>query len=243
MAVTYRDLCLEALQELQMYQAGDIAPPEDLEFAQKKLVRLLDNWNADRRAVYAEVFETFTLTPSLSPHTIGPTGTWVTAQRPETIDGMNLVLTGSITAPIALQDYQWWLANANQTLTSAIPTDCYYEPAWPNGKLYFWPVPTTVYGVQIVRRVVLDSAFAIGGTFTLPPGYRDAITLTLAEDLVSSFGVAAQPSPALPTKAREARQRVFGANTIVPRIRTADDGVPDGTGGNLTTFDYRSRTF
>lgn len=248
MAITYRNICFDALGELQMYQAGDVPAPEDLDFTQQKLVRLLDNWNADDRAVYAEVFDTFTLVPSLSPHTIGPSGaTWTLSQRPESIEGMSLILPATpnnVNIPIIVRDYQWWMAQSVQALTTNYPTDCYYETDWPNGKLFFWPIPQAAYDVQLTRRTVLDSAFSISASFSLPPGYRDAITLTLAEDLVSSFGAAARPAPLLPQKAREARARVFGANAMVPRIATADYGMPTGAeSATMTTFNYYSRTW
>ena len=36
------------------------------------------------------------------------------------------------------------------TLTGTIPTDLYYEPDWPNGSCFLWPVPTIAWE-QAVR--------------------------------------------------------------------------------------------
>lgn len=246
--MTYKDICFAALKEIAVYQAGDVPAQEDLTDVLGKLQRLIDNWNADDRAIYAQAFPEYTLVPNLSPHTIGPsTATWSATQRPEKIDGCNLILNTSPNnqnIPIRVNDWQWWLSQPVPSLTTAYPTDVYYQPDWPNGKLFFWPVPTTAYDVQLAIRLVLDSAFNASTTFTLPPGYQDAITLTLAEDCISMFGAAARPAPTLPFKAKEARQRVFGANAVVPRIRTAQSGVPTGQeSGTRTSFNYHSRTW
>lgn len=246
--MTYKDLAFDALKEVGIYQAGDVPSPEDLTDALSMLVRIIDNCNADDRAVYAEVFTSYTLVPSLSPHTIGPSAaTWSATQRPEKIDGANLILPATptnVNVPIRVVDWQWWLAQPVQGLTTTYPTDVYYEPAWPNGNLYFWPVPTAAYDVQLALRTVLNSAFSPTTTFTLPPGYRDFFTTETAMALLSQYGAAARPAPNLAQRNREGRQRVFGANGVVPRIRTAQSGVPTGQeAGTRTTFNYYSRTW
>ena len=193
MSVTASNICSDALLELNIIQAGDTASADDLAFVLGKLNRLLDNWNADTRAVYANQFLTFTLTGSLSPHTIGvaansPTFV-VTGNRPEVIEGANVMITSggnSVAIPITIRDDQWWLDQRVKTQTSTIPTDLYYEPAWPNGSLYFWPVPTVGNSVELECRRVL-SQLALTDAFSLPPGYRDAITKSLAEEIAVPY--------------------------------------------------------
>jgi len=85
--------------------------------------RLLNIWNAERRAVYATSFLSFTISPPVDPAdpiTIGPTGDWVTDIRPVSIDGANLVLTSStppVQLPIKIRDNQWWLRQSVPELT------------------------------------------------------------------------------------------------------------------------------
>lgn len=236
MALTWLTIVTDALRELRVLNASDPASGEDADFALSKAKRLLDNWNAERRAVYANVFSSFTLTPSLSPHLIGPTGTWVVAQRPVSIEGASLVLT-NIGQPITRREASWWRDQALKTLTSALPTDLYYEPAWPNGKLWFWPIPTTAYPVELeIRQLLASAALKLTDDFSLPPGYQDAITLTLAEDLAGPFK--AEVGQVTVTKAREARERIFDTNDETPRLVTHDAGMPGGSGSSW--FDYRT---
>src|SRR5712671_3715334 len=88
---TGRDLVQSALIKLNVVAAGDVMAPDDAALGIDVLRQIFDDWNAEREAVYADQFNTYVLTPGLSPHTIGPTGTWVIAQRPESIEAASLV--------------------------------------------------------------------------------------------------------------------------------------------------------
>jgi hypothetical protein len=195
---------------------------------------LLDQMNATRHMVFADVFSTFTLTPGLNPHTIGPTGTWVTAQRPVSIEGASLELSAGIFIPIALKDAAWWDAVVLPGLTSAVQMALFYNPTWPNGELWFWPVPSTALAVVLMTRVVLAQV-TLATTFTLPPGYQKAITLTLAEDCAASFGT--QPKPSTVALARQARAAIFNNNDPPCPLVTRDAGLPGGGGG---VYNYRT---
>ena len=236
--VTGLDVVTDALREIAVVDPIDPIPPEHAAFALGKLNRLLDNWNADGSAVYGETFTTFTLTPSLNPHTIGPTGTWVTTQRPVRLDDgdLSLALSGSPVSysRIVVMDEQAYTGLSMPALTSASPTRAYYVPAWPNGQLYLYPVPSSAASVRVRVRGVLG-ALTLVSTFTMPPGYRDAVTLTLAESLGPAFG--APVSPDTKDAAQRARGRAFANNDRPRRLRTMDAGMPGGYGSG---FDFRT---
>jgi hypothetical protein len=231
--VTILELVSDALMEIGVLSAVDAPTGEDATLALLRLNKLFDNLNAERRMVYADTFSTFTLTPSLNPHTIGASGgTWTVTSRPESIESANLIIS-DIRHPLAIRDAQWWSGISVPEHESDIPTELYYEKAWPLGQVWLYPVPSAAYEIEFVTRVVLASV-ALADDFTMPPGYQDAVTLTLAEDLVAPFRV---PMPQnLPMKAVKARGRVWTANAVIPRLRTADDGL----GGGRSTWDYRT---
>lgn len=239
-----QDILTDAYTEIRVGRAGDVMSPEDAAFLLARLNDLLDAWNVDGSPVWATRFDTFTLTPSLQPHTIGPTGTFTLPIRPVRLLGANLVLdtsTPAVYTTITIRDAQWWLAQQVPGLATAVPTDVYYSPDWTqdatpdNGSLYFWPVPTTAYQVQLQTWVTLGQVLATD-TLLLPPGYRSALKYSLAEDVASSFG---QPvASALQIKATKARARIFNANVEVPQIATADWGVPDGTSINRGSYSF-----
>lgn len=232
--MTGRDLVTDAFYEVNILGAGEVLTPEDLAFGLGKLNRILDSWNAKHEAAYCDVFSTFTLTPALSPHTIGPAGTFVVTQRPVSIEGISLIVSGTKT-PIWIRDQAWYRSLSVPTLTGATPTDCFYEKDWPAGKLFFYPVPTAASQVELQIRTLL-TAFTENTVFALPPGYQDALTLTLAESLSSGYPGAVVTGK-LSLDATAARALIFGNNTTIPRLMTRDAGMPSRAG---QTFDYRT---
>jgi len=240
--VTVRDLITETFQDLTVLAASESMDAGMAANGLSKLLRVLDDLNAERAGVYANRFQTYTLTPALQPHTIGVTGnspTWtVTTARPVSIDGANLVLTDvtpNVYRPLNLRSAEWWRGLPIPTLSTSIPTDLYYNPEWPNGQLYFWPVPDTAWGMQLWMRIVLADV-GLDDTFTMPQGYRSAITLTLGEYLAPTYPSAIPQAEA----AAKARARIFANNDETPALTTQDSGMPRQSTKNRTTFNYRT---
>ncbi len=237
---TIRNLCSDALAEIGVVSEGAAMTPDQGDFMRRRLQRIVNKWNAQRCTVYATVFAQFTLTPNLSPHTIGPTGaTWTVTHRPVSIEGISLGINTStpiVFLPLNVRDADWWQAQTVPTLTSDVPTDFFYNPTWPNGSIYFWPVPTAAYPVQLQIRTLLDDTFTLDDTFDLPPGYQDALTLTLAEGAARPFGQALPDS--LVRDAAMARAVIFANNDITPHLTTRDSGMEGPTGGNRPSFNW-----
>lgn len=236
MSVTGQTIVTDAFQEIGVAGATLEVSAEDLVFGLSKLNRLFDGWTADGQAIYANKLATYTLTPSLNPHTLGPTGaTWTVSIRPDALIAAHLITSG-VRMPIRLHDAAWWASVTVPAQTSANPCDGYYAPSWPNGQLYLAPVPSAAYSVELLTRVTL-AQLALTDTFTLPPGYRDAITLTLAESLCGPLRV--EIPQLLPRDAQKARARVFDANTPTPALATADFGL----GARGSTWDFTTGTY
>lgn len=243
MAITAQTICRDALIELGAVGMTDAIPPDDAVYVLSKLGRIIDNFNAEEEAVYNVAFLSFTLIPSNGAPTLGPTGDWSVSQRPNRILGANVVLNNvdpQVRAPVNIRDDQWWLNNPVRGINSTFPTDLYYSPDWPNGTVNLWPVPSVSYGFEIEVPIVL-AGFTLASSFSMPPGYQDAITLTLAEDLQGPYGLPMPPT--LPEKAKEARARIFANNYTMPRLQTRDSGIPVARSTNQTTYNYRSGLF
>jgi hypothetical protein len=246
--ITARDVCEDALFELNILAAGEVMGADDATFVLRQLNTLLDELNAERAAVWADVYLTFQVPAPVTPYvapTIGPTGTFVVAQRPESLEGAG-VLTGgagmgsgtagpsSTFAPIRLRDKAWYQAQALPFETATWPTDLYYNPLWPNGDLHFWPVPAAAVWFYLATRLVL-TGLALTDTFSLPPGYQSMLQKTLAERIAAPYE---KPVPGqLARDAATARARVFRANAQIPRLTTRDRGLPGGGGA---TGDWRT---
>jgi hypothetical protein len=234
------ELVRDALLEIAVIDPIDVTPVELQTLGMTRLNGILDEWNATRIATYEASFTEWTLTPALDPHTIGPTGTFVVTQRPVRILGANLTIgtgTSLVRYRIDVRDAKWWEDQPVPNIQSSVPTDLYYSADWPNGSLYFWPVPTAAYGVELVVAFVL-AQLTVNSAFSMPPGYQRALMLTLAEDLLSPLSQPANPM--LMEKARKARAAVFGNNNDPVRIRTRDAGMPGGITGGSGGFNWRT---
>lgn len=227
--VKVRDLLSNAAIEARWLAQGEVLTPEDSKFLLSKLNDMLDEWAAREVYAYNVNFSLYNLTPNLSPHTIGPQGaTFNVSQRPVRVEGATIVLTGTTPTtelPLSLRDDEWWKNQRVKNLTSTIPTDLYYSPDWPNGSLYFWPVPNFAYQVRLELWGLITGFGSINDTFSMPPGYRKALTLSLAQELDGPRSA----DPMLANAAAKARKAVQGNNQVSPRIATQDFGMPSRT--------------
>jgi hypothetical protein len=256
------DIIRNALTEIGALSPGEDFQGDEGNFALSKANDLLDEWSARKNYVYADQFLVFTLVPSLSPHLIGPVqSTFVVPQRPIKIVSANLILnTGGgfgsgpfgggpfgfggsnpiVDTVITIRDEQWWNEQSVKFLAGTIPTDLYYEADWPNGSIFFWPVPSIANNVRLELWTLISQFVTLQDSFSMPPAYRKALTLSLAETLLGPFQ--APPHPELAIQARAARAAVFGNNTKAPRMESADSGIPTG-GRGREIFNYRNRSF
>ena len=150
--MNWLQLITNSFYESKAVSIGEPVPPELSSLAIDRLNMILDTWSAARRYCYNVNFAVFTLQPNHSPHTIGPTGDFVVANRPTKIEACDLVLVGTnpvVDLLVAVRDDDWWAQQQVKSLTSSVVTDLYYSPDYPNGSLYFWPISTAANQVRL----------------------------------------------------------------------------------------------
>ena len=227
-----------AAQEIGVLASGEQLQPSDQAWGLQKLQRLIDRWNARRPMVYTTTFTPFSLVANLAPHTIGPTGTFPVNQRPVDIPSIGLQLVSQnepVEIPLNKRDRDWWAGQSIKGLTSTLPTDYYYEPDWPNGSIYFWPVPTAVNNVLVQQQLVIGQYTGYGQTFSMPPAYWDAIVYELALTLAPSFQT--QPSQLLTEMWKASIKAIEGNNISSPRL-ASDAPSQDGANACRPGFSF-----
>ncbi len=246
MSDTFLDIAIDALREINVLGATDTAPNgDDAALCLRIGNRMMDAWAARKVYVTAVTFTAYTLVPNLAPHTIGPTGaTFNAAQRPVRLEGAALILnnvTPAVDSPILnIRDAAWWNNQRIKSLTTNVPTDVYYSPAWPNGQLNFWPVPNFAYGVRLEAWGLLPKFATVADPFSFPPAFEDAFVLSLAERLCRPFGKKQQEVPDLKGDAARARAVFQSNNAKSPRINSADYGAQGSSGGRRGYFNWYS---
>jgi len=253
-ATTYQalDLILDAMIEIGMLAPGEQnnVDPSTAQWAFRKLNYLLDEWAAAEVYVYSVGFQLFQLVANLSPHTIGPNAAnFQVAQRPVRIESASVLLPGTgggnaVDVPLGVEDDDWWAANPVKSLVSSLPTHLYYSPDNPNGNCFFWPISSVAFQVRLQLWTLLSQFTAIndpidgpGGNGILPPAYRNALMLTLAEQMQGGAGKEADA--ALAQRALKARSAIIGNNDQPPRISTIDGGMPQE--GTRPKFNFLTR--
>jgi hypothetical protein len=234
--LTARDLGTAALYEINQFSPGESIPAADLEFAREKANQILDAWAAREIYAYSTSFKQFNLTPNHAVHTIGPVAADVAWNiRPVKIASAKNVLSSTIESPITIRDNDWWNANNAKGITSSLPTDLYYAPDFPNGSLNFWPICSVAQAVIIEMWALIDQFATLDDPVNLPPAYKTALTLTLAEMLSGPYGATVSTTTEL--LAREARVALQGNNMQSPRISAQQSGLPRSRKGywNYTT--------
>lgn len=175
---TARNVCTNALYEINVVAPGEIPEAQELAFVLNKFNQLLDSWSTQKVYIYAlqllsasnvTPFAPFLLIPGLSPHTIGPAPIaaapaptfLVNGERPVRIANANVILNTTnptVRVPLHIRDKDWWAGQTVQTIQTSLPTDLYYRPDWPLGSLFFWPVPNQGYGAEIEVETFLNGS-------------------------------------------------------------------------------------
>lgn len=251
--MTAQDIVYAAFTELGVKPPDQPLAAEPAAWGFDKLNRLIDTWATRRLFVYAINHNTYSMptvplvTASPQYWSIGPTGADITATRPVRIEDANVVLTQSspytfIPLPVINTDD---FANLRvPTLTSTIPTKLYYQPAWPNGRLFPWPFPTTLSNqLQLFTWNQIAQFTSAFDTFTLPPGYWDAIVFSLAESMLPTYPALAA-AEMITEYAKRGRYAIQSLNSPLPNIVTRDSGIPSGGGrNNQASWNWRSGDF
>lgn len=237
------DLITDILIEAEWLAQGEVPEPQDAQFVLNKINDELDQWSAEDKYIYTKNFQLFNLIPNHQPHTIGPGpgADFVLPARPPRIDGCTIVLqnAGGTTTDLPVnteRDDDWWNSVRIKNLASQIPTDLYYSTDVPNGQMFFWPIPNFAYQTRIEWWVSVLQVASVQDPAVLPPAYRKAVKLTIAEQLAGPRS----GDPQLVKAALQARSAVWSNNNNAPTMSTQAAGMPGSN--NHTRFNFLDGT-
>lgn len=223
---TAADLIRRSLKLLGVLAAGEPLPAEDLEDGLVELNLLLETWASERLLVPGVRRATHTLTPSLSPHTIGATGTFAVT-RPLRIDGAGLIPAGQTTeTPLTLLTDAEYRNIGNKAQTGS-PDSLWVEWTNPNANLWLWPVPTTAATLVLYTWRGPLASYVASDPIAVVAGYENALAHALALQWAPMFG--AEPSNTLRENAAEALAAIKRTN-MQPGHLVSDAALLSGGG-------------
>jgi len=235
---TALDLITTALKEINAYGIGDPIPAEDATDALAALNRMVDQWSTERLIVYSMLRTTWTITTSVGVYTVG-SGGLVNIPRPVYIDAVafqDTSTTPTIEYPLTKYSDEARQETVLKTQTSPFPQSWWYDPIYPLGSLFLWPIPTATTLQGVIYYPFATAQFAaLTTSVSMPPGYEEMLVTNLAVVLATPY--AKQVDPSL-------RERAINSKALVKRanIRLQDLSFDSGTlvGGGSTTWDINT---
>lgn len=231
-ATSVADICKAALLESGAIGVGQTPLAEDINDAWTRLQWMLQEWNRKRWLVFH--LETMTtVSTGATSYSIGPGGDFDTGTlpRPDRLEDGNFLRQLTQSQPnqidyplILLQSMEDYNKIALKQLVS-FPYYIYYDPGYPLGTVYAWPVPqASIYSLGILFKSQLPVSFSSASDeFVIPLEYLDAMVLNLAVRLRPKYGIRALPGDQLIGLAKDALNVLRGSNAQIARLHMPED--------------------
>lgn len=187
---TARDIIQDALELLGVYGPGDTISAADAARSLSTLNDMIDVWSNESLACFAELQQSFPLVVGQSKYTVGPGGN-INGTRPLRVmdaPGAAFLLdTNNNRYLMNVLDQQTWNMQTTAVANSNLPDLMWYDPQYPLGIINIWPTPAMTYTCTFTSYLQLGDFANLAGTFSLPPGYKRAITTNLCLSLKPYF--------------------------------------------------------
>ncbi len=235
---TCLDLVNMALIDSGIVGQGQTASATDVGNAFTRMQWMIDQWQRKRYLTFHLVNLSLTSTGQTTAYTIGPSGQFNVGTRPDRLENgcyfRQLVQSSpnQIDYPLELlESYEDYNRIALKGL-STFPGYVYYDPAYPLGNVFFWPIPqANLYSMNLLVKCTLIDLISTNGLATvldavLPNEYFQAIYLSLAEILRTAYRLPVDP--VLAGRAKDSREVLRGASAQIARLRMPDDLIRPG---------------
>lgn len=246
---TMGDLLAEALKLSGRLGIGQTALAEDATLAWTYLQWMLQEWERKRWHVY-RLTNLSKVSTGAASYTVGPagsfsTGTATTSVRPVRIESAFVRLTDASIDnqpdfPVEIistrQDYD----RIRLKSLESFPSCLFYDPSWPLGTAYFWPIPAaSIYTLFMTVLAQLPVVFATqADVINLPYEYYHAIVSNLAMRLRSRYGIKTFAGDTLPGEAKASLEVLRKANVAIPRLEMPGDLARAGGSYNIFSDSY-----
>lgn len=196
------DLIRAAMRLIQVSAVDVDLTASELQDGLESLNRMLDSWSLDELMLYEVKRETFALIENQNPYSIGLGATWNTV-RPTKIVQAYLTLTNGplpVDYPMQVINFDDYNDIRLKTLSTNFPSYIYYQPSFPIGECFIYPLyaangPYTSPGTITLTSwkplpIIADPTAYI----ELPPGYWEAIVFNLAIRLAEEYQFEIRPT-------------------------------------------------
>lgn len=232
-------LLINALQDAGIVGIDEDVEPEILNRTFRQANWLLAQWARKRWLVYRIQDYSFVSTGAMS-YSCGLKQIVDINPRPDRLEYaflrfLNSTSPGSLAVDIPLDIVQSHEDYSRITVKNigTFPWRIFYDPVWPIGLLFPWPVPQqTIYEIHVGFKVVLPRFSSVQQPINFPPEYEAALNHCLARRLRATYQM--PPDPTLDSMARDALNVIRLANQAVGVLR-----MPTFLRNRNRAYDYR----
>jgi len=231
---TARDICLQALKDSGIIGVGQTALAEDINDSFTALNQMLAQWRRKRFLIpYLSTISK--ISTAAQTYSMGPGGDFDTGtgiSRPDKIESAyfrqktgqpNNEVDFGLTIIPSREQYNQISLKTLQTF----PNWVYYEPTFPLGTLYFWPIPqANIYEMFVSVKSTLQRFVDLNTIIVLPEEYEAALRFCLAQRLLLIYQL--PPNENLMRLAKDALNVVRGANVQLASLEVQSELIRPG---------------
>ena len=197
------DLVKAAMRLIQVSSVDTDITAAELDDGVQSLNRMLDQWGVEELMLYQVKREAFELIENQNPYTIGLGGIWNTIRPIRIVDAYLTLNNGNIPVdyPMQVLNYDDYNAIRLKTLSTNFPGYIYYQPSFPVGEVYIYPLfapndPSTQGPALITLTSWTPLPLITDPTcyIELPPGYWEAIVFNLAIRMAEEYQFEIRPT-------------------------------------------------
>lgn len=228
---TARDIVYGAGRLIGVTRKGENLDADEAADGLESLNAMLGSWANDGLAVHSQTWENFTLTPGTATYTIGSSGTFNTTRPIQILHGY--IREGTTDYPLKIvseREFNWI---SDKSTTSNIPRYLNYDPQFTLGKIRLWETPSAANGLYINSEKQVTSFATLATSFSLPPGWEQAVKYNLAVKMAPEY--AAEVSPIVMMEAAKSLGLLKSTRARQTDMAYHTDG---GRSINILTGDY-----
>jgi hypothetical protein len=214
---TILDLLNQSLLLCGMRASGETVDAALAQDSLHTLHQMMSAWKLDALLVY-QIDRVVVAMSTSQTYTVGVGGT-INIARPVRLDRVNWrdeSQTPALELPLpAMADADYQALRVRET-SASMPTQFYYDQAYPLGTLFLWPRPTQTKQLVLFPWHPWDATMVLSDTVMLPPGYERLLVFALAVELSAQPG--ARLSPVALKIAEDARRLIENSNAEIPRL-------------------------
>lgn len=229
---TPADIIKLVLKDTGVIGVGQTAAAEDTNDCFDTLNMMVGEWASKRWLLY-QLLDLSVVSTGAQTYTVGPGGNIDTGamQRPDRLeDGCFFRQLVSASSPNKI-DYPLEILQSREDYSriglkqlGTIPQYIFYDPGYPLGTIYPWPIPaTTLYEIHILVKSQLSQFANLATSINLPSQYYAALRYNLAARVRMMYQL--PPDPQIIALATDTLDTLRNMNAAVPRLR-----MPAGLG-------------